>query len=443
MSRVRIVLCFSIIVLAHALATEKPAPRVEYLDNGTIKIGIDLSIGGSITYLADSKHLENIINSYDWGRQIQQSYYSGPVPFGEPKPHWKHLGWNPIQSGDDYRNRAKVLAHSNDGQTLYVKTVPMQWPLNNVPGECEVESWLTLEGAVARVRCRLTNRRADTTQYPARSQELPAVYTIGTLWKLMTYTGAAPFTNAPLERIKQVPPGASFPWTAFTATENWAALVSDQDWGLGVITPGVFRYLGGFAGKENTGGVRDAPCGYLAPLRDEILDHDIAYEYGYELMLGSLEEIRRYAYTRRADSRPQFVFRTDRQHWSLRNARDSGWKLGGAWRVWLEKDGAQLISPECFFASGDVPKLYLRARSNAAGAGRLYWRALEQKDFAAERSISFALPGDGQFHTVELDLSVRPEYAGHVLQLRLDPGVRGAPGHYIEIQSLSSHRPAE
>ena len=42
------------------------------------------------------------------------SYYGGPVPFivGEkrPKPNWAGLGWNPIQVGDDFGNRAKKFS---------------------------------------------------------------------------------------------------------------------------------------------------------------------------------------------------------------------------------------------------------------------------------------------------------------------------------------------
>ena len=94
-----------------------------------------------------------MINSWDWGRQVQMSYYSGPVPFcrrASAAPNWAGLGWNPIQAGDDFGHGSKDVEHSNDGKTLYVKCVPMQWPLDDVPGECTFESWLTLEGPVVR-----------------------------------------------------------------------------------------------------------------------------------------------------------------------------------------------------------------------------------------------------------------------------------------------------
>ena len=92
-----------------------------------------------------------MINSHDWGRQIQMSFYSGPTPYipesgKEPSKTWTFIGWNPIQSGDAFNNASKVTAHTNSGTEIYVKCIPMHWPLDNEPWQCTFESWLTLEG---------------------------------------------------------------------------------------------------------------------------------------------------------------------------------------------------------------------------------------------------------------------------------------------------------
>src|SRR4051812_45885470 len=99
------------LVLVAAIAASVPAdpprppnrPRTSFLDNGTLRLGVDLDVGGAITYLSLSGKERNVVNSWDWGRQIQMSYYSGPVPFvvgaKRPAKHWQHLGWNPIQAG--------------------------------------------------------------------------------------------------------------------------------------------------------------------------------------------------------------------------------------------------------------------------------------------------------------------------------------------------------
>src|SRR5690242_13301157 len=111
-----------------------------FLDNGRIRIGLNLNAGGAITYLAVSGDKTNLVNNWDWGRQVQMSFYSGPVPYKpggkEPATQWLGLGWNPVQAGDHFRNPSKVIAHENDGKSIYVRCVPMQYALNNVPAEC-------------------------------------------------------------------------------------------------------------------------------------------------------------------------------------------------------------------------------------------------------------------------------------------------------------------
>lgn len=411
---------------------------MEYLDNGALKVGIDLDLGGSITYLSKSGSTENLVNSWDWGRQIQQSYYAGPIPFGDPAPQWKGLGWNPIQSGDHFKNRSKILEHRNDGKELYVKNIPMIWPVNNVPAECFFETWITLEANTARVRCRLTNARSDKTQYHPRSQELPAVYTNGKYWKLMTYTGDAPFTGGEVTRIpKLVNPKDGFPWSHWNSTECWAALVNDADWGLGFYSPNTFHYIGGFAGKENSGGEKDDPCGYFAPIRDEIIDHNIVYDYSYVLILGSLPEIRDYVYKNKFDARPDWNFKSDRQHWTFRHAADEGWPVAGHWHVKLEKDDPQFFSTNTGWAAADVPKLFIRAATNAKRPqARLYWKAFGMEGFSEKNAVSFEWKNDGAFHTVEIDLAKLPGYSRLITQFRLDPVPAGGEGEYIKIERI-------
>jgi len=50
-----------------------------FIENEYIRIGANLSLGGALTHLAEIGK-ENLINNYDWGRQVQMSFYSGPVP---------------------------------------------------------------------------------------------------------------------------------------------------------------------------------------------------------------------------------------------------------------------------------------------------------------------------------------------------------------------------
>lgn len=419
------------------------AAPFSYLDNGTVRIGVDLGKGGSITYLSKSGTSDNLINNYDLGRQIQQSYYSGPQPYNPSNnmhPNWPNWPWNPIQTGDVYGNPSQILAHTNTGQMLYVKCVPMQWALKNVPGDCTFESWISLAGNVVTVSNRLINLRADTNQYPARHQELPAVYTIGRLYRLVSYAGLAPFTGDAITNFPTTPP----PWVYWRATENWAALLDANNWGLGVYHPGTVLFAGGFAGNPGSGGPNSSSTGYMTPLHTEILDGNITYTYSYQLILGTLTEIRNWVYAQRYRPDCDFSFQTDRQHWSYPNISDTGWPLtDNRVRVKLASSNPMMLSPLTAFYATNVPKIYIRAAysiANPAGraTGQLYWETNNSGVMTESASVSFPVIPDGQFHTYELNMSSNRYYHGLITQLRFDPAIRGDAGDYVDLVAISS-----
>lgn len=58
------------------------------------------------------------------------------------------------------------------------------------------------------------------------------------------------------------------------------------------------RIIGGFAGEPGAGGPADAPAGYLSPLRKATLGKDTVFEYEYDLIVGTLDEIRAWVYAK-------------------------------------------------------------------------------------------------------------------------------------------------
>ncbi len=425
---------------------------MSYLDNGVIKIGVNLEIGGAITHLSKSGSDENAINSHDWGRQIQMSFYSGPNPYQpqgtEVNQNWKFLGWNPIQSGDCYGNRSKVITHTNDGASLYVQCVPMQWPLKNVPGKCTFETWITLKGKTAKVRSKINNARTDHSQYPARSQELPAVYTNGTYYRLFTYTGNAPYTGGPLHQITKVwdtSKGAQVeggPWDSWYATENWAALVREDDFGVGIWSPGSYRYTGGFAGKPGKGGPKDGPTGYYAPLRREILDYNIEYAYDYTLILGQLDEIRQFVYDHASrKNAPFYCFLNDRQGWTFDGAKDAGWPIQGAWKVKQCANNTMLRGPDTFWNAADMPMLHLRA---AFDTGQDYaflrWERVGKQSTQRFGEVRFPVISDGKMRNYTIDLSQSAAYTGPCNRLILRPMCDSFKGRGVTLEEIGAKK---
>jgi len=427
----------AVVVLA-AATTHSEEATMRFVDNGRIRVGVDTAIGGAITHVSDVKRGENLINSHDWGRQIQMSFYSGPQNYQREgkrkKRHWAGFPWNPIQSGDCFGNGSKTLDCRAEGHTLYVKSRPMLWPMDNDPGECVFETWITLEANTFRYRARLTNQRADKTWYGPYPQEAPAVYTNGVWHRLMTYVGDRPYEGESLTEVRKTVK-ESWPWSKWLATENWSALVDDSGWGIGTWHPGAYEYHGGFAGRRGRGGPKDGPTGYYAPMYSDLLDHNIVFEYECVFIVGSLDEIRRFACAaERRASLPEWAFATSRAHWTLHGARDQGWPIEGSLRVSLNGPRVHLASPLTFWRADQAPTLKIRAACNtASGRMRVRWRPYSpavhtaaswhkwSRDWwQAERSITVPIQNDKRVREITVPLASAPAYQGALCGLRID-----------------------
>jgi len=426
-----------------------PPPRMTFLDNGEVRIGMDLALGGAVTFISSKKHPGNIINSADLGRQIQMSHYSGPWPFevGSKKPHstWAGLGWNPIQTGDCYLNPSKVVEYRNDGKELYVKCIPMLWPMNEVPGECIFETWTILEGPVIHMRYRCTNQRQDRTQYRPCPQELPAVYTISKLSRLMAYVGDKPFTGDKLTQIAN-DWRKPWPWTRFIATEGWAALVDDHDWGLGVFKEDGGEFHGGIYGDERSEDPKHSSTAYLAPIHVENFDYNIVYEHRTEFVVGKLADIRKRFHQMATPTPPAWRFDHDRQHWTLRNATDQGFPCKGEWRIKFGDQKPRLESGIRCWKAEEAPELAVTAAYTGEEPVSLqvFWKRLDEDNFESKKSLSLQLKPDGKPHTYHLELKSSPEYRGLVTGLAIELADAPRPGEELAIQSIiltpSSHR---
>jgi hypothetical protein len=292
MTRLVLICLFALILLPAAC-------RIVSIRNRFMSIGVDTMHGGAISSLIDNHVGENLINCYDQGREVQQSYYAGPDPYRGA--HWgdNPWPWNPISSGDAFGHHSTILDMNSSDAEIYVKSRPLQWALNDVACNCSFETKITLDANGAFVRNRLVNFRSDRTDYGARQQELPAVYTIGTMYKLWTYDGSAPWSGGPLSQVSYPVPGP--PWASFTAAENWAAFTvgSAPYYGVGVFHSNVSFFLGGFSGTQGQGGSQDPSTGYIAPRGTRDIVWNDEFVWCYHLAIGYVADIRAYFAARR------------------------------------------------------------------------------------------------------------------------------------------------
>jgi hypothetical protein len=125
--------------------------NLQYVDNGVVKLGIDLTRGGSIGFFGASGSDDNLVNCHDMGREIQLSFYSGPSfynPGNKCDKLFMHQEWpwNPIGAGDVKGNHGKINSWGINATTAHVNTTPLQWACDDVPCECEFDQTITLGG---------------------------------------------------------------------------------------------------------------------------------------------------------------------------------------------------------------------------------------------------------------------------------------------------------
>ena len=257
----------------------------EFLDNGTVRIGVDLSRGACIGFFGESKTKRNLLNHYDEGRFIQQSYYGQ-----EDGSDWNGKPWvyNPIQGGSWERVPAKVHVFEKTSEKLYAKIEPRHWASGELCPEIGMEQAITLDGPVAKITFSMTYVGPD--QGVPRHQEMPAVFIDGALTnffyiKAGRLTCEAPRILAENGRDGQVGLGLG------QSSAEWVAYVDDRNWGIGIYTPGtpaftVYRALG-----DGTTGESGSACSYVAPLRTFSLTAGLVLEYDVYLTVGTLSEI--------------------------------------------------------------------------------------------------------------------------------------------------------
>ena len=280
--------------------TEMPVksdfPNELVADNGTLTVKFDLTRGGAISWISNSGSNRSLVNVADEGRYIQQSYYAGKSlnrKADGQSPNWSPWPWNPIQVGDAFRNRAKILDYKQSKDSLYVKCIPMQWDMNNQPAEAEMEQWTFLNGNILTIKNRLTCHRTDNIYGDSIvcDQELPAVYPVSALKNLFMYDGNAPFTNAPLKQLEVIKLASGF-WGRYkNVPENWMAFVDDKHFGMAVYNPQCIEFLAGMAGEPGKEAM-DNSTSYIAPIKKEIIAKNCIYEYKYYIIIGSLNELR-------------------------------------------------------------------------------------------------------------------------------------------------------
>ncbi len=270
--------CILLSVPGRAAEPATVAESWQFLDNGHVRLGANMSAGGAIGWFSQARGGGNLLNAFDQGRYVQQSFYGdadGSEWNGKP---WRY---NPVQGGSWKNQPATVLETSTTGGVLYVKTRPRQWASGADVTDMMFEQWLRLEGGLARLKFRMTYSGA--TSHAERHQELPAVFIDPRFATLVYCEKSSPaWQDAPLKRRQ---PG--FPNESAAFSEPWAAWEEPGGQAIGLYFPHtttatVYRVTGT--------GVGD--CSYIAPVRTMALAPGLVFNHETILATGTVAQIR-------------------------------------------------------------------------------------------------------------------------------------------------------
>lgn len=314
-----------------------------YMANETYKVGANLMYGGALTYLeklpelgtaleyvalpdsssstgkrgfvglaasyktgaeVQNEHV-NLINTWDAGRLIQQSYYGSNSGYTNIIFNGSSWCYNPVQGGDVMQNRGQIVDYRLYDDEIYVKTRAMDWARDGYTTPSYMENRYSLEGANVLVYNSFVDWSGVKGAMP-REQEMPAIYLHYAFSNLQSYRGLEPWTNARLTNSPNVgwwsPPSPEGKFG--NATENWVAWTNNESYGVGVYVPGITSFLNGKSGGTEyapgtPGDLRDPAdpgshghCSYTAPLITRTMEPYHKSDYTYALSVGYVDDLR-------------------------------------------------------------------------------------------------------------------------------------------------------
>lgn len=413
--------------------------------------------GGSLNVLKFNNGI-NYINHFDTGRQLQDTVYGGPDPHSPvgfyKDPAWAGFCYNPIEAGDWAHNASEILEYGEDPDTgwKYIAVRAKSFPLTDFTTGFIFKKWQkVIAPNVIRVykliewdrnndQVPVRDPDGSLTRFPAiSSQERPVFYANDAIYNAK-YANESGIQTEDLRPYYFNGPN----WRGFRdklLAEPWWGLTGPDGTGAFIIGPKQGMLQGGIDGGGE-GGPWGAKSTYLANTILQNLD-PVGRDYStYDIYVGTAEGARAYAAQYVADNAafmdftPNYDFRQGARHgWSCINGILSDENTGNAMVVQrrYNNEGLTLKAPLAPFNTSGAPMLYIRVKNNSSSANwRLAWIKPDQTQaqalFPGLQYVEFAVPNDGDFHTIALNMAnptgngtPRPGWTGIVTELYLAP----------------------
>lgn len=453
-----------------------------FIDNGRFKLGVDMGWGGTINYLEDMTHKEpglvNLVNKFDTGRLIQQSYYGtgaieGVFEWGSfnDSEQWPY---NPVQGGDKGLVASRLIDVEVGENYVYIKSQPMDWGKVGYITPSYMENTYTLEQDFIRV----DNRFVDFSgwEHPFTGQELPALYTVSYLDTFIWYNGNKPWTDDTVSVRDDLQfwgdpqyVGDCIYHLKQSNTETWCAWVNTKDdFGIGLYVPGVDRLKAGRYQYNASKDADDLATNYVAPYNTmQLVSYD-PLEYSYLLTTGTAEQIRA-TFTAEKDFSDNACLHEHYVSSKLPDISidmtDIDFSVKGNERVFMDENNASveydeaqgaaklvalgvdpyahlnfaLAEKECFAKDfGSIELEYMIPITNSATSYGMQLFTCTGEQFSATDTmvLNGTLIADGQYHTLTLNLTGCVFWQGKIHQLRLDFFTAAGEGDAFYLKSF-------
>lgn len=269
-----------LILLCLLLPCISPAAEPEewtFLDNGKLRLGVNRSAGAALGWLSESGRDANVLNRFDLGRYVQQSWYGatdGSDWNGKP---WR---WNPVQAGNWENKPSQMTAFSVKDLSLESSSIPVHWATGELLKEVALRQKMQLDEFVVRIDYEMDY--TGTVTHPLQDQELPAVF-VDAAYPNLHFM--APGEAEP----RSIVPG--WPNERYEISQPWVAYTDATGRGIGILVPGI-ETITCYRAEGDPNNRAKGACSYVAPIKQLVINPGFSHRYTVYLTLGTLPEIR-------------------------------------------------------------------------------------------------------------------------------------------------------
>ena len=287
--------------------------------NDNIKLGVSLKWGGGINYIIGNNNifssdlkLKNLVNRYDSGRLIQQSYYQDKYYKGNLYNNDSNIEYryNPVQGGNEnIGTHSKIIDIGVSGNEMVIITKPALWAIDNsnyksdyadlyggVLADAYMYTKYILHDKYIEVQNKYTDFSINATGAMIDSslpvqQEEPALYLINSLSKFVSGN----YKKGYEEKASGSgigPSSGQASWAEFAGYYN----SSDEGIGIYRLNYNGSREYFSYWKTSTDNNVSSDPSSdnntkYLAAIRHSKIEKNKPEEYTYIIVLGKQESV--------------------------------------------------------------------------------------------------------------------------------------------------------